>query len=69
MSDILLSVHRDASYLSDPNVRSHKGGHLLLAVDTRNTRNNGAVLNIYQIIKSVMTLSAEAELGAIFINT
>ena len=30
--------------------------------------NNGAVLNILQIIKAVMSSAAEAELGALFIN-
>ena len=30
--------------------------------------NNGAVLNNAQIIKTVMTLAAEAEIGAMFIN-
>ena len=30
--------------------------------------NNGAVLNIAQIIKAVMTSAAEAELGALYIN-
>jgi hypothetical protein len=30
--------------------------------------NNGAILNISQIIKLVMSLAAEAELGALFIN-
>jgi hypothetical protein len=30
--------------------------------------NNGAVLNILQIIKAVMSLAAEAKLGALFIN-
>jgi hypothetical protein len=30
--------------------------------------NNGAVLNISQIIKAVMSLAAEAKLGALFIN-
>ena len=30
--------------------------------------NNGAVLNIAQIIKSVMTSAAEAEIRAMFIN-
>jgi hypothetical protein len=31
--------------------------------------NNGAILNISQIIKLVMSLAAEAELGALYINT
>ncbi len=30
--------------------------------------NNGAVLNILQVIKSVMSSAAEAELVALFIN-
>ena len=30
--------------------------------------NNGAMLNIAQIIKTVMTLAAEAEIRAMFIN-
>ena len=30
--------------------------------------NNGAVLNISQIIRAVMSSAAEAELGALFIN-
>ena len=30
--------------------------------------NNGAVLNVSQVIKAVMSSAAEAELGALFIN-
>ena len=30
--------------------------------------NNGAVLNVTQIIKAVMTSAAEAEIGSMFIN-
>jgi hypothetical protein len=30
--------------------------------------NNGAVINILQIIRAVMSSAAEAELGALFIN-
>ena len=30
--------------------------------------NNGAVLNVAQIIKAVMSSAAEAEIGALFIN-
>jgi hypothetical protein len=32
------------------------------------TKQNGAILNIAQIIKSVMTSAAEAEMGALYIN-
>ena len=33
-----------------------------------NPLNNGTVLNIAQLIKAVMSLAAEAELGALYIN-
>ena len=34
-----------------------------------NPPNNGAVLNISQIIKSVMSLAAKTELGSLFVNS
>ena len=66
--DMALEVHSDASYLSETNARSCAEGRLFLSVDTRNTTNNWSVINISHIIKSVMNSSAEAELGALFIN-
>ena len=39
-----------------------------MSEDNEDPPNNGAVLNIAQIIKSVMSSAAEAELGAMFIN-
>ena len=67
-SDILLSVHSDVSYLSKPKARSFTGGNLFLSGDTINTTNNEAVLKISQIIKILMALVAEVELGELFIN-
>jgi hypothetical protein len=67
-SDMVLAVHSDASYLIEPNARSRAGGHFFLSKDVPQPPNNGAVLNIAQIIKAVMTSAAEAELGALFIN-
>ena len=34
-----------------------------------NPKNNGAVLNIAQIIKAVMSSAAEAEIGALYLNS
>ena len=45
-----------------------KGGGLFLAGDNINPKKNGAVLNISQIIKAVMTSEAESEMGELFIN-
>jgi hypothetical protein len=67
-SDMVLIVHSDASYLSEPKARSRAGGHFFMSSNVANPRNNGAVLNIAQLIKAVMSSAAEAELGALYIN-
>jgi hypothetical protein len=67
-SNMVLAVHSDASYLSKPGACSCAGGHMFMAGQEEIPFNNGAVLNISQIIKLVMSLAAEAELGALFIN-
>ena len=67
-SDMVLAIHSDASYLSEPKARSRAGGHMLMAANNDIPTNNGAVLNISQIIRAVMSSAAEAKLGALFIN-
>jgi hypothetical protein len=68
-SNMVLAVHSDASYLSEPKARSRAGGHFYMSNDTPNPPNNGAVLNLAQIIKAVMSSAAEAEIGALYINS
>jgi hypothetical protein len=41
---------------------------MFMASNKKIPQNNGAVLNISQIIRTVMSSAAEAELGALFIN-
>ena len=67
-SDIVLAVHSDASYLSESNAQSRAGGNFFMSNDSSDPPNNGAVLAVSQIIKAVMSSSAEAELGTLFIN-
>ena len=67
-SEMVLAAHSDAGYLNEPKARSRAGGHFFLSSDTKFPPNNGAVLNIAQIIKAVMSSAAEAELGALYIN-
>ena len=67
-SSMILSVHSDASYLSEPKARSRAGGHFYMSDNSDSPKNNGAVLNIAQIIKSVMSSAAESELDAPYIN-
>ncbi len=66
-SDMVLAVHSNASYLSEPKARSRAGGHFFLSNDTSIPPNNGAVLNIAHIIKKVMSSATEAELAGLHI--
>ena len=42
--------------------------HFFMSNNDKFPQNNGAILNVSQIIKLVMTSAAEAELGALYIN-
>ena len=67
-SDMVLAIHSNASYLRKSQARSRAGGHFFTTSDTNDQPNNGAVMNVLQIIKSVMSCAADAELGALYIN-
>ena len=68
VSGMVLAIHSNASYLSEKNARSRAGGHHLISSDKENPPNNGAVLNLSTITRSVMSSSAKAELGILFLN-
>ena len=68
-SNMVLNVHSDASYLTEPKARSRAGGHFFMSDNSECPPNNGAFHNIAQIIKSVMSSAAEAEIGALFLNS
>jgi hypothetical protein len=67
-SDMVLAAHSDASYLSEAKTCSQAGGHFFMSSDTPCPHNNSAVLTIAQIIKAVMSVAAEAKIGALYIN-
>ncbi len=67
-SDMVLAGHTDASHLSKSKAHSRAGGHFFMSNNTAKLPNNGAILTIAQIIKAVMSLAAEAEVGALYIN-
>ncbi len=67
-SNMVLTIHSNASYLSKPKACSRVGGHMFMAGRDDIPANNGAILNISQIIRAVMSSAMEAELGALFIN-
>ncbi len=60
-SDMVLALYINASYLSKPKAGSQASGHFLLSSNTTVPPNNGAILNIAHIIKSVMFSATETE--------
>ncbi len=67
-SYMVLAIHSNLSYLSEPESHSPVGRHMIMAGKDDIPFNNGAILNILQIIQAVMSSAAEAESGALFIN-
>ncbi len=67
-SDMVLAGRSNTSYLSKSKACSRAGGHFFMSNNTTKPPNNGAILTIAQIIKAVMSLASEAEVGALYIN-
>jgi hypothetical protein len=70
-SDMVLNIHSDASYLSEPRARSRLGGTYFmgsLPTDGKPIQINGPIQIHASICKFVVTSAAEAELGALFYN-
>ena len=70
-SDMILNVHSDASYLSEPRARSRFGGIFFLGSNPQAHRPiqlNGPIHVSANICKFVVASAAEAELGALFYN-
>ena len=67
-SDMVLAVHSNAGYLNEEGARSHAGGHNFLSEKVTNPSNKGAIYNKASITKSVMSSTAEAKIGALYIN-
>jgi hypothetical protein len=67
-SAMILHIHSDASYLSEPKARSRVGGYFYLGNGTHNPPINGAIHVVSQIMTNVMASAAEAEVGGLFIN-
>ena len=70
-SDMILYVHSDASYLSEPHSKSRVGGIFYLGNKNdapRVERPNGPIHVETRILKNVMAAASEAEVGALFHN-
>jgi hypothetical protein len=62
------AIHSNALYLYEPKAQDRASSHMLMAGTENIPINNGAVLNILQRIRAVMSLAVEAKLGALFIS-
>ena len=67
-SEIVLAGHSDALHLSGKKSHIRAGGYFFMSNNITFSPNNGAVFAISIIIKAAMSLLAESELGALFIN-
>ena len=70
-TDMVMNIHSDVSYLSEPKSNSRACGHFFLGwlpVDGQPIRLNGAFHTLCSILCFVVASAAEAELGALFLN-
>ena len=69
---MVLNIHSDASYASEIGAKSRAAGHYFLGWKPRDNapiRLNGAIYTLCNIMKFVASSAAEAELGALFMNS
>ena len=69
--DMILQIHSDASYLSEPKARSRAAGHYFLGslpANGRPIKLNGNIYTLCVVLKFVASSAAEAKLGALFLN-
>jgi hypothetical protein len=70
-SDMVLNIHLDASYLSEPKARSQACGHFFMGSvprDGKPIKLNGVFHTLCLFLRCVVASAAEAELGALFMN-
>ena len=67
-SNMVLTGHRDASYLSETKACSRASGKFFLSNNSTNPPKNGDVPTVAPIIKPVMSSVAKVELGALYIK-
>jgi len=70
-SDMVLNIHSDASYLSEPKARSRLGETFFLGSlpqDGKPIQLNGPILTGASICKFVVASATQAKLGALFYN-
>jgi hypothetical protein len=64
--DMILAIHTNASYLSEPSGKSRASAHFYLTNDGDEDFNNSPILNLASIINHGMSSASEAELDALY---
>ena len=68
---MILHIHTDASYLSEPRARSRAAGHYFLGWMPQNKqpiRLNSVIYTLCTVLKFIASSASEVELGALFLN-
>ena len=71
VSDMVLNVHLDTSYLSETNAHSRACGHFFMGWSPKDgdpIKSNGAFFTLCTILCFVVASAAEAELSTLFLN-
>lgn len=68
-SDMILHIHTDASYLSEPQAKSRYAGYHFMRDKNNYNKLNGPILTLAKMIKNVVSSAIEAELAGIFNNS
>ena len=67
-SNMILALHSDGSFNSEPGSKSRAGGHFYLTDKGNYNLSNGAVLTLSKIIKYVMSSAGELEAASSYLN-
>ena len=67
--DIILTAHYDSGFNNEKKPRNRAGGHIFLSENLPITRWNGPFLTIAQMMKYILSLAPEAEMGALFLTS
>ncbi len=68
---MVMNIHSDASYLTEPKARSRKCGNFFMGrmpKDNKPIKLNSALHTLCSILQFVVASAAEAKLGALFLN-
>ena len=66
---MILTEHSDAGFNNETKAISRAGAHIFLFESESISRWNGPLLSIAQIMKYVMSLASEAEMGDLFLTS